>query len=276
MASIETIMKRIEGKRNEISKLESKIARIEKAKASNWQNNPYYYHESDLIRTNKELDSARVQLTDYERKLIAEQEKAASRNVPAILEFLEGWKERVFQYYHAGLVECYELYEAYRKAGQELNKCHYGTQEYKDADVVYKAAWKVYREKTNGYYHEEEYVNKFGRTCTKNVKDRDGELEYLGRYKEYRTIEEAETKLKSDLEKDAAAKYDDIVERTNYIVGTIEDASKLRVGAKGELNGFVIGSKGIAKVETIGAGGYNIQCFHFRTLIHKVNEVYNF
>ena len=48
MASIEFITKRIEGKQAEIAKLEKKIARIEKAKATGLEVNPYYYREDDL------------------------------------------------------------------------------------------------------------------------------------------------------------------------------------------------------------------------------------
>lgn len=73
-----------------------------------------------------------------------------------------------------------------------------------------------------------------------------------------------------DLEAEKNRKYDFIIERTNEIVGQITDASNLTIGAKGDLNGFILGTKGSAKVQTIGAGGYNIQCFHFRTLIHKM------
>ena len=76
-------------------------------------------------------------------------------------------------------------------------------------------------------------------------------------------------KLAKDLTQEANRKYDFIIERTNYIVGEITDAAALQVGAKGDLNGFIDGTRGRAKVQTIGAGGYNIQCFHFRTLIHK-------
>ena len=76
-------------------------------------------------------------------------------------------------------------------------------------------------------------------------------------------------KLRKDLDQEAAQKYDNIIERTNTIVGQITDASNLSVGASGDLNGYIIGTNGTAKVTTIGAGGYNIQCYHFRTLIHK-------
>ena len=76
-------------------------------------------------------------------------------------------------------------------------------------------------------------------------------------------------KLRKDLDQEAAQKYDNIIERTNKIVGQITDASNLSVGASGDLNGYIIGTNGTAKVTTIGAGGYNIQCYHFRTLIHS-------
>ena len=77
-------------------------------------------------------------------------------------------------------------------------------------------------------------------------------------------------KIDKDLTEEANRKYDFIIERTNEIVGQITDASALRIGDKGDLNGFIKGTRGTAKVETIGAGGYNIQRFHFRTLIKPV------
>lgn len=74
------------------------------------------------------------------------------------------------------------------------------------------------------------------------------------------------------LTREAELKYDDMIERTNAIVGEITDASGLHVGAKGDLNGIVIGTRGKASVQTIGAGGHSIQCYHHRTLIHPINN----
>ena len=76
-------------------------------------------------------------------------------------------------------------------------------------------------------------------------------------------------KLIKELEQEKKNKYDDLINRANRICGTITDATGLKVGEKGELNGLIIGERGKAWVETIGAGGYNIQCYHFRTLIHE-------
>lgn len=78
-------------------------------------------------------------------------------------------------------------------------------------------------------------------------------------------------KLDKILAQDKLAKYYDLCNRISDIVGEITDASNLSIGHQhGEINGIVVGTKGKAKVETIGAGGYNIQCFHFRVLVHKL------
>ena len=67
----------------------------------------------------------------------------------------------------------------------------------------------------------------------------------------------------------------DLYDRVTKIVGTFEDASELKVtrgnGGFSVINGFVRGNGKTAKVQSIGAGGYNIQRFHIRTLVHEVH-----
>lgn len=63
----------------------------------------------------------------------------------------------------------------------------------------------------------------------------------------------------------------DLLSRVKDIIGTIMDASNLSIGYKGDIVGTIVGDKGKCRIETIGAGGYNIQCYHFRTLINKID-----
>ena len=86
---------------------------------------------------------------------------------------------------------------------------------------------------------------------------------------EIRDEAEREAWLDKTLEEEKKAKLADLIARINKVVGTITDATHLYIGNGGNINGFVIGTEGKAKVETIGAGGYNIVCFHFRTLVHE-------
>lgn len=82
--------------------------------------------------------------------------------------------------------------------------------------------------------------------------------------------EEFIKKLLDDEERD---KIFDLIRRVTKVTGTITDASNLRIGEQnGELNGLVIGQEGKAYVETIGAGGYAVQRFHYRVLVKKVRE----
>ena len=99
MASIEFIQKRIEGKEKELATLQKKLDRILKAQESNWEKNPYWYSEIDLRVTQKDIEIAEAALQGYKDQLAAETEKANSRNIPIILEFLDQWKARVFAYY---------------------------------------------------------------------------------------------------------------------------------------------------------------------------------
>lgn len=265
MATIETLQKRIDGAKKNIAKMEQKIARILKAKESGWVNNPYYYSEDDIRIANKDLAYLNTQLASYEESLAKETEKANSRNVPAILEFLENWKERVFDFYCKGLEQFYAEKEMVHELYNEWDRLST-----KEAERKYKEAREAFNCKRYGYFASVESSSCYGR-YTGRKKIRDGEYEYLAPYFNF-CKEEAIERLKKDLENEANRKYDFIIERVNSICGTILDASGLSVGAKGDLNGVIVGEKGNAHVQTIGAGGYNIQVFHFRTLIKEIKR----
>ena len=262
MATIEYLTNRVAGAEAKVEKLEKKLDRINKAEATGWQVNPYSYHEWDKRYTVKDLDEARKNLEKYKADLQTATEKANSRNVEAILKFLENWKTKWSVFYCVGFVKYYEERNNVRKMFESA-KWH--SEEYEAAK---EASEELYN-KVHGYYiRKEEVIN--GKIYRHTEKVKKGEYEDYLPYIGEKTIETAKAKMTKDLTDDANAKYDDIIERTNKIVGKITDASHLSVGEKGELNGIIYGTRGKARVETIGAGGYNIQCFHFRTLIHEV------
>ena len=203
----------------------------------------------DIERAGKEIAEKQKALEGYKADLATQIEKANSRNIPAILNFLDMWKERVTGYYH-------EQFELWQVAYTEW--CAY------DHEYTEWSNYKAYKMRTE---NREEY-DRIKDEYREKRKAYNSRWNFLFEYIDYRTFNEA--KFQKDLQRDADAKYDFIIERTNAIVGQITDASNLSIGNKGDLNGFIIGTKGKAKVETIGAGGYNIQCFHFRTLINPI------
>jgi len=69
---------------------------------------------------------------------------------------------------------------------------------------------------------------------------------------------------------DVAIKKEMFINRIKEVTGDIKNLNGLNMGMNGEINGIAEGENGKAKVETIGAGGYNIQCYHFRVLVNEI------
>ena len=243
---IETLKKRISGKYASIDKLNKKIDRIQKAKDSNWEKNPYYYNERDLLAALNDLRSEQEALKKYEDELDKEEEKANSRNVKVLVDFLEDWKNRSIEYFLAERAKYAVAKDEYIEQRNVLIDKMYRNNRLKGEEEL-----KEVRKEMNAL------DQKFKTDWAHVTQFNHGSLGWS-------------LTMQKDLEEEKNRKYDDIIERTNAIVGKITDASRLEIGLNGDLNGIIIGEKGKAKVETIGAGGYHIQRYHFRTLIHEV------
>lgn len=104
-----------------------------------------------------------------------------------------------------------------------------------------------------------------------------GYKEFIKRYKlagyDFESLTDEQIEARN--ERDARNLVLDLINRVKGITGEITDWAGIdaTVGTHGYtvLNGLVRGKEGIAQVESIGAGGYNIQRFHIRVLVKPIN-----
>lgn len=80
-----------------------------------------------------------------------------------------------------------------------------------------------------------------------------------------------EEKLDDVLDKEVEARYKDFMTRIQKVGGTFKKVIRLEFNF-GYLNGIVECENGRVKISSIDAGGYNIQCYHYRVLIKKINK----
>lgn len=79
-----------------------------------------------------------------------------------------------------------------------------------------------------------------------------------------------EDSIRRFIENEKQVKIFDLTYRVMKVTGKIQDARGLEVSGQGTINGIVKGENGSARVETIMAGGWNIQCWHYRTIVVKL------
>ena len=81
----------------------------------------------------------------------------------------------------------------------------------------------------------------------------------------YKVYYQTDEDIEKEAERDSKYYILNLIHRVSEKVGEITKWELWDAG--NELNGWVWGTKGNAKIETILAGGYNVQCLHTRVLV---------
>ena len=265
-AQIDKLNKKIEKKKAACSPEELEIANkyadsiwVEFVRACEAAGIGKYGPAEELRSALIDLREAEATMVKYKNQLnaaIAKEDKLSQEKIKVIWDYLLHYKEMSKDYIHKNL----EVLKDYYKANHEY--CEY----------VNNNGWKVRRGelKKEDYLKKEKELDK----AQKKLKNAIDPLTMHTHKVEYVDGERVDVIDDVELEKILDSEIDNLylrmIEQVTDKIGEITDASNLSIGAKGELNGFITGEKGTVKIETIGAGGYNIQRFHFRTLVHKV------
>lgn len=86
---------------------------------------------------------------------------------------------------------------------------------------------------------------------------------------EYQFMQQSDEEIIKNNERNAKDLIIDLFFRIRDITGEVTDWINVHCSG-GVLNGIVSGKEGRAKIETILAGGYNIQRLHCRVLVHSI------
>lgn len=110
------------------------------------------------------------------------------------------------------------------------------------------------------------------------LKDKYNELGYKKfldsfNYSDYKFMKKSDSEIHESNIKFAHSEVFDLYYRVKNITGEVVDWSGISLSSGNVfpvLTGIVVGKEGRCKVETILAGGYNIQKLHIRTLVHSL------
>lgn len=249
--------------RNNFSEEDQEVARTYNWKEvrnyadANWPEREDYTKKvefEDLHRRYSTLAEQETTLQKYQNQLNMQkariEKEANTEKIPAVVEYLEDLKQKWIDVIKEDIIKYETLYlGAYNKWHEE-----YLDDSYRERGETYAE----HKEKEKALYDrvkmlKKELLPRLDRAVLKYHNDSTNTFDW--------------DKCNEELDKDINMLYWDLVNRITAVAGEIIDANNLSIGAKGNLNGIVKGSLRNVSVETIPAGGYNVQRFHFRTLV---------
>lgn len=128
------------------------------------------------------------------------------------------------------------------------------------------ALYKQYKEERKAIWHDQELDSYRKLEAQANLKSKYGRLVVE---QGYASIHDP-ARFAAFLDKEAACKKADIIDRCNAKAGGIDEVEWTYIGPDGRINCIISGPKGRFSIKSIYAGGYNIQCLHVRVLVHKL------
>lgn len=211
--------------------------------------------QDDLKGAKRKLEDAERILAGHEERLAVEIEKERflEGNAPQVIkDFLEEWKEMAYEWHVKRYDDYLRFSKALDKRVEEFEK-EIGIQE----SMMPNRTQRVLLEEAELDWRSvgQRKASFAGQAVLKMVEigDESKRLAWLNKM----------------LEEEKKAKMLDLINRISNVVGTITDAKALTING-GNLNGIIIGEKAKAEVQTITAGGWNIQCWHYRTLVREL------
>ena len=264
------------------------------------------YSWNPIVQTQNGIKELEERCQKYRDSIAEEEKKVADRkasieansisvngkDVNVIVEFLNNWEKEVTDYWMKRFEYFENEHESYYNAVIKKSieyMINYNSWEHKEQitemwkDSPYVEFYPTYEEyKQNANYRdkcseairsvlrelEEEYESHFSIRV----------IEKWGKSKWNPNKETFETNMRKDIAKEKDRKYDQLIKDVESIVGKIIDMSHIKVGVKGDLEGYVVGTNGEAELWTSGAGGFNTnvivnvkhgQIFHFRFYVRK-------
>lgn len=234
--------------------------------------------EEDIKTAESKVADAEKVLKNWQEKLNKEEANLQYINneIPQILiDFLNDWKEHCREYV---LTMADKYFEEKQELRDTINtycweyivdnkdKFDYLFNNYPDNFATFNNGIN-YAQYINSYRDFKEFESIY------NVKELKKSLEnkynnYFVQF--YISHRQDINALDKELEKEKNNKLLDLMNRVTAITGIITDTTNLKINAKGDIDGIIYGEKGNCKVNTVGAGGYNIQCFHYRVLVKKI------
>lgn len=287
-ATIERHKKTLENKIKAVEKLgfNPNMDRYELSGRTDSLSNKVYWLLCDISDKREDIKNAEKKLIDARRVAenlrlkyqneVEKNNKIDSLVPPIIKEFLEDWKEKAIVWQNDvcnmylsekselrnkrmstmyNVIKTYPEYEHTRKALKF---------DYSSSDL----SWLINVRPKEKMIEVLEINNLSDRQIRSYLMKKYGRvtIQFATEHK----IPERGVAIRKYYEREMREKILDLMDRISSAVGEITDATGLSIGVKGGIEGVIHGTIGSAIIETIGAGGYNIQCFHYRTLVHKI------